>query len=237
MKKIFSGLFGLIFMLFAGCSTGETILYVQSTTEDATVVKYYKQTLSDRYDFADQENINLKAGTKLSDITKKYEHYVAKGFSQNGKVLSVFFDRETYTLTFKADGKVFKTISGIYESNVSLTGLGEPYSLTRHFNRWLGEDGNDAVFPTTFTENITYNAEMHDGVQITINNRNIDQAEFAENVLLKPHKDSLNEYREEYNEMLKHKMAEGHNNMRREKYITLSISAESYFFFKFSIVS
>jgi len=169
MKKLFSGLFGLIFMLFAGCSTGETILYVQSTAEDATVVKYYLQTLSDCYDFADQENLNLKAGTKLSDITKKYEHYVAKGFSQNGKVLSVFFDRETYTLTFKADGKVYKTVSGIYESTVSLSGLGEPYSLTRHFDRWLGEDGNDAVFPTTFTENITYNAEMHDGVQITIN--------------------------------------------------------------------
>lgn len=64
-------------------------------------------------------------------------------------------------------------------------------------------------------------------VQITINNRNIDQEEFAETVLLKPRKDTLNEYREEYNEMLKNKMAEGHNNMRREKYITLSIPAES----------
>ena len=169
MKKIFSGLFGLIFMLFAGCSTGETIVYVQSTTEDATVVKYYKQSLYNNYEFYEQENINLKAGTKLSDITKTYDHYVPKGFSQNGNVLSVFFDRQTYTLTFKADGKVFKTVSGIYETNVILTGLGEPYSLTRHFNRWLGEDGNDAVFPTTFTENITYNAEMHDGVQITIN--------------------------------------------------------------------
>lgn len=64
-------------------------------------------------------------------------------------------------------------------------------------------------------------------IQISINNRNIDQEEFANTVLLKPHKDTLNEYREEYNEMLKTKMQEGHNNMRREKYITLSIEAES----------
>lgn len=64
-------------------------------------------------------------------------------------------------------------------------------------------------------------------IQISINNRNIDQEEFANTVLLKPHKDNLNEYREEYNEMLKNKMQEGHNNMRREKYITLSIEAES----------
>ena len=168
MKKIFLGLFGLIFMLFAGCKTEETIVYVSSTTEKATLVKYYKQTLNNTYDFFEQENITLKAGTKLSDITKTYDHYVVSGFSQNGKVLSVFFDRMTYTLTFRADGKIYKTVSGIYESNVSLSGLGEPYSLKRHFNRWLGEDGNDAVFPYTFTENKTYNAEMHDSVQITI---------------------------------------------------------------------
>ena len=168
MKKLCVGFIAIMLALVAGCKT-EVPVYVQSTTQDATVVKYYKQTLYNSYELYDQENINLKAGTKLSDITKTSDHYVPKGFSQNGKVLSVFFDRETYTLTFKADGKVFKTISGIYESNVILTGLGEPYSLTRHFNRWLGEDGNDAVFPTTFTENITYNAEMHDGVQITIN--------------------------------------------------------------------
>lgn len=64
-------------------------------------------------------------------------------------------------------------------------------------------------------------------IQVTINNRNIDQEEFAANTLLKPRKDTLNEYREEYNEMLKVKMAEGHNNMRREKYITISINAET----------
>lgn len=168
MKKLCVGFIAIMLALVAGCKT-EVPVYVQSTTQDATIVKYYKQTLYNSYELYDQENINLKAGTKLSDITKTYDHYVPKGFSQNGNVLSVFFDRQTYTLTFKADGKVFKTVSGIYESNVSLSGLGEPYSLKRHFNRWLGEDGNDAVFPTTFTENITYNAEMHDGVQITIN--------------------------------------------------------------------
>lgn len=64
-------------------------------------------------------------------------------------------------------------------------------------------------------------------IQVTINNRNIDQEEFAETVLMKSHKDNLNDYREEYNEMLKQKMQEGHNNMRREKYITLSIEAEN----------
>lgn len=168
MKKLCVGFIALMLALVAGCKT-EVPVYVQSTTQDATIVKYYKQTLYNSYELYDQENINLKAGTKLSDITKTYDHYVPKGFSQNGKVLSVFFDRETYTLTFKADGKVFKTVSGIYESAVSLDGLGEPYSLTRHFNRWLGPDGNDAVFPPHYTEDLEYDAEMHDGIIITIN--------------------------------------------------------------------
>lgn len=71
----------------------------------------------------------------------------------------------------------------------------------------------------------TFGADVK--IQITINNRNIDQEEFANNTLLKARKDTLNEYREEYNEMLRVKMAEGHNNMRREKYITISITAET----------
>ncbi|MBR5647299.1 MAG: hypothetical protein IKX23_11720 [Treponema sp.] len=168
MKKLCVGFIAIMLALVAGCKT-EVPVYVQSTTQDAAIVKYYKQTLYNSYNLYEQENINLKAGTKLSDITKTYEHYVPKGFSQNGNVLSVFFDRQTYTLTFKADGKVFKTVSGIYESNVNLSGLGEPYSLKRHFNRWLGPDGNDAVFPSSFTEDLEYNAEMHDGIVITIN--------------------------------------------------------------------
>lgn len=62
-------------------------------------------------------------------------------------------------------------------------------------------------------------------IQISINNRNIDIAEFQQRVLLKPQGDELNEYREEYNKMLLDKMQEGRNNMSREKYITLSIEA------------
>lgn len=63
-------------------------------------------------------------------------------------------------------------------------------------------------------------------IQITINNRNIDQEQFAEKTLLRMKKDNLNEYREEYNEMLLQKMSEGRNNMRKEKYVTLTIEEQ-----------
>lgn len=63
-------------------------------------------------------------------------------------------------------------------------------------------------------------------IEITINNRNIDEEKFYDNVLLKYRNDQYNEYRDEYNEMLKEKAKEGNNNIIREKYITLSIQEE-----------
>ena len=70
----------------------------------------------------------------------------------------------------------------------------------------------------------TFGAEV--GIEITINNRNIDQELFCENTMLKPQHDELNYLREEYNQMLMDKMAEGRNNLKKEKYLTLTIHAE-----------
>lgn len=65
------------------------------------------------------------------------------------------------------------------------------------------------------------------GIQININNRNIDIEQFKESVMLKAQKDDLNYLRDEYNQMLLDKMQEGRNNMRREKYLTISVKADS----------
>jgi len=64
-------------------------------------------------------------------------------------------------------------------------------------------------------------------VQITINNRSIDKESFAENVLLKRKRDNLDMFREEYNEMLKRQISVGSNEIEREKYITITIKADS----------
>ena len=71
----------------------------------------------------------------------------------------------------------------------------------------------------------TFGSEV--GIEITINNRNVDHELFAQNTLLKPQHDNLNFLREEYNKMLLDKMTEGRNNIKNEKYITLRIQAES----------
>ena len=62
-------------------------------------------------------------------------------------------------------------------------------------------------------------------MEITTYNRSIDMEQFANDVLLKPQDDALNAYRDDYNRMLLDKSKEAQNNIRREKYLTLTIEA------------
>jgi len=61
--------------------------------------------------------------------------------------------------------------------------------------------------------------------EVTINNRNIDENDFAETVLCSMRGDGLDEHREEYNKILANKMKEGKNNLVHEKYITVTLEA------------
>lgn len=65
-------------------------------------------------------------------------------------------------------------------------------------------------------------------IQITINNKNIDKADFQNNILLKLAGDQFDVYREEYNKMLLDKMKEGRNNVVKEIYFTITLEADSY---------
>lgn len=64
-------------------------------------------------------------------------------------------------------------------------------------------------------------------MQLVVFNRNMDEQHVHEKILIPFMRDNLNEYREEYNNMLIDKMKEGRNNITKEKYITLSIQADS----------
>lgn len=64
-------------------------------------------------------------------------------------------------------------------------------------------------------------------IQITIHNKSITNDSIKEKILLKTREDGLNEYRQEYNQMLLDKMQESMNNIQRDKYLTLSVEAEN----------
>ncbi len=61
--------------------------------------------------------------------------------------------------------------------------------------------------------------------KITINNRTLNQKDFSENILIDKKSDSLDCFRDEYNNMLVSKSQESTNNMVQEKYITISTSS------------
>ena len=63
--------------------------------------------------------------------------------------------------------------------------------------------------------------------EITINNRNIDKAKFNETILMPYKKDTLDDLRAEHNEIIMDKMQDGKNNLRAEKYVTVSVEAEN----------
>ena len=64
------------------------------------------------------------------------------------------------------------------------------------------------------------------GIEVTIYNRTLN-SDFSDKIFLNMKNDGLDNFREEYNNMLTEKMREGRNNLTHEKYITLTIESES----------
>lgn len=64
-------------------------------------------------------------------------------------------------------------------------------------------------------------------VQITVINKSIDKNVFKKDVLMEYVKDGLDEYREEYNQMLVNKMEEGKNNLIHQRFLVASTTAEN----------
>lgn len=62
--------------------------------------------------------------------------------------------------------------------------------------------------------------------QINIFNRKVDEVKIANEVFLKRRRDGLDEYRDEMNAILRDKIAEGQNNLVKEKYLTVSVISE-----------
>ena len=63
--------------------------------------------------------------------------------------------------------------------------------------------------------------------EITIYNRSVAQEVVKNRILLKPKADNLNEFRDDYNSILIDKMAEGRNNLTKDKFLTVTVNASS----------
>lgn len=63
-------------------------------------------------------------------------------------------------------------------------------------------------------------------LELSINNKSINKESFQNEILLSKKEDNLDVYRDEYNKMLNDKMSKGKNNIRKEKYVTLTVEEE-----------
>lgn len=59
--------------------------------------------------------------------------------------------------------------------------------------------------------------------KITLNNRRINKAEFEQSLLIPMKEDGLDEYRREYNDMLRSKVSGTNNSIYQERYLTISV--------------
>lgn len=114
------------------------------------------------------------------------------------------------------DNGLFEVVKGLYSKTIRFQDVN--YLTAR-------QDDQEDIF-------VKYGAFLNyfspsTQLQVTIFNRTMDKAKLESNILIKSRKDGLDEFREEYNGMLRDKITEGRNDIIKEKYITISIPAKN----------
>lgn len=144
-----------------------------------------------------------KKGRTMEVMSKKKKKQVASTATESIPYLAVY------------DNGIIEIESGVYSKsyripNVNFKTAGDrnQWLLAQQYSEFLGALGPEVT------------------TQISLYNKTVDITKFQEEVLLEMQPDSLNEYREEYNEMLLEKMTGAKNNLETEKILTLTLHAD-----------
>lgn len=115
--------------------------------------------------------------------------------------------------------------NGVFEVNVNKFSKsyklpGANFKTSNDSNQWdLAE--RYAEFLNSFNNGVD--------IQISSYNKTIDIEDFKKKVYLEMQNDDINEYRDEYNDMLLEKMSASKNNLKTETYLTITLEAENIF--------
>ena len=142
---------------------------------------------------------------KLGRTTKEIEHM------ERGTAQGVIKYRRIY------DDGIMEVEKGAYSKTIKFNDI----------NYQIAKQSDQETIFAKYCDLLNYfdsNVEM----QITINNKNIDMANFENDMLIKDKGDALDEYRHEYNEMLRNQISKGRNNITKEKMLTLKVRANNY---------
>lgn len=133
---------------------------------------------------------------------KKYESAIPKSVTDSIPYVTVYEDG-----VIEVKPGVFSQSYPIPPVNFKTAGDTEQWRLAEVYMEFLN----------SFDSNVT--------VQMTLYNRTIDMETFQDEVYVKVMDDNLNDYREEYNEMLDQKMRGAKNNLETVKILTVTVEA------------
>ena len=116
----------------------------------------------------------------------------------------------------------------VYEDGIFEIGKGSYSKAVKFYDinyQIARQDDKEDIF-VKYCEFLNYfNSQIT--LQITIINKSINKETFEQQILLKEKGDFLDEFRQEYNEMLKHQISAGKNDIQKEKYITITVKCGS----------
>lgn len=116
----------------------------------------------------------------------------------------------------------------VYEDGIFEIGKGSYSKVVKFYDinyQIARQDDKEDIF-VKYCEFLNYfNSQIT--LQITIINKSINRETFEQQILLKEKGDFLDEFRQEYNDMLKHQISAGKNDIQKEKYITITVKCGS----------
>lgn len=146
-------------------------------------------------------------------MKKKNKEQKSKKKKKNIKVPKTAQDTIPYTRAY--ENGIFEIEPGYFSKSYFLEDINFKIASQEDQNQIFFAFGD---FLNSFDSNVSF--------QITLFNRDIDKEAFKKQILLKLRGDQLDEYREEYNEMLAGKINTGRNNLVKEKYLTITVEAK-----------
>lgn len=182
------------------------------------------QTVVD--ELADKKGKNKKESNRNKEKTKKLFNKTAKNTrgtsrqlknkAQKLKIPKSAQETIPYQKVYADDG-VIEIEPGVFTKSY----------LLEDVNYQVAKDDEQAEMFLKYGEFLnSFDPTMR--VQITFNQKNINQQEFEDSNMMPMRGDKLDELRVESNESLKKKLLEGKNNLIKEKYITVSVQAIDY---------
>jgi len=183
--------------------------------EDADNMKLTAESLVKKRLKKSQKIKEKKSSQKKPDSRKK-KAYKAKKQAKKIKVPKTVQDSIPYFAVYEDDG-IIETEKGTFTKSYLLQDINYQIAKQQEQEEMFIKYGE---FLNSFDPTIRF--------QISIIQNNVNMHDFEEKVMLKMKDDNLDELREERNRMLKTKLLEGKNNLKKEKYLTVAVKCNSY---------